>query len=197
MPSRTIVTSVGHPNIDSESGTIRDLALIAEGEIKWGQGFVDTASLQSYLEAAGVFGEYGVPIAFNPDGFNHGPGGLAGNLRELHIGKTDDGINALLGTFQVVDGYPDRTYFFNALKSNPVAIGLSVETWEHQDTVNGTPRTRCDELMCAKFVLTPAATRGMFQAGGKKTVDATSIRKQSHYYLAQPATHKPYHYKRK
>ncbi len=207
---REIVTDLGKPDIDAKSGVIRSLPLIAEGEIKWNQGRVDKAGLKSYLDdALKRFGSYGVPIMWNPDGYDHGLGPHVGNLVDLHIGTTPAGTPAVLGTFKALSLYPERGRMFESLLSQARAIGLSVEAWEHQvdgagKPVNGTVtgNSRCDELMCAKFVMTPAATPGLFAArygtreAAKNYIDATHKALQSPY-LTLAAKKPPTNYYKK
>lgn len=167
------VATLGHPNVDRENGVIRDVSIITEGPIRgWGM-FCDAACLASVKKLAEARGPGGLAVKFNPDTFDHGPGGIAGHFGEFRI----EGDQLLANLF-VEPAYPARDYLLNLAANQPGSFGLSVDIEYATENKGGQMMCRCAAIDAVTVVDLPAANaRGLFGVGKERPLVDAPIQK--------------------
>lgn len=169
------VLPLGHPNVDRENGIIRDVSIITEGEIRGWDMFCDAACVQSVKACADLRGQAGVCAKFNPNTFDHGPGGIAGFFSNFHVNGEQ-----LLADFHLDPDFPSRDYLLGLAERQPGSFGLSVDILYTTEKSGGKLCARCASLDAVTVVDVPAAnSKGLFRVNDAgSVVDAPNQKSQ-------------------
>ena len=156
-----VMPTLGHPNVDFDSGVIRDVAIITTGEAKGHGVYVDATTLAQVKKCADLF-RGGLGVKFNPNTFDHGQAGIAGSVQNLRIVG-----NRLLGDLRVASTYAFRAYLLELAANQPDSFGLSIDFDMYTENVGGLDYARCASLDAVTVVDVPAANDGLFRAASQ------------------------------
>lgn len=166
---RSVQPSLGHPNVIRAAGIIRGVSVITAGPARGHGVYVDATTLQQVKACANSF-RGGVAVKFNKSTFDHGPGSIAGSLRDCRVVG-----DRLLGDIYLLESFEDREYLLELASTQPDSFGLSIDFEMRGEEREGRTFARCLKLDAVTVVDVPAANNGLFHAGMKPFATPTSM----------------------
>lgn len=153
MVKHVFAQSLYGPNVDSDAGVIKGVAVITEGMAN-GE-VVDSTTIQQIMECAQTY-EGGLKV--NAD-HRSGVFAAAGYLTDFRIeGKT------LRADLHILSTEVNRAKLLEMAATIPDTFGLSVSFSGPETVINGQPIARCAEIYSADLVANPAANpNGLFE----------------------------------
>lgn len=152
----TFFESLAGASIDSETGTLKGVSVITEGEAKGHGIFVDSTMLKQTVEHAGAF-KNGIRVKEN-----HGTGvdGIVGTLRNFSING-----NKVVADLHLLKTHQKFSHIIEMAKQIPESFGLSLSFSMGKETIGGKDFARCLDIYSADLVDQPAANpSGLFTA---------------------------------
>ena len=172
---------LGHPNVDRANGIIRDVSIITEGPARGHGVFCDRTTLEQVKAKAEDRGQGGLAVKFNPQTFDHGPGGIAGFFADFRI----DGAQ-LVANLHLEPEFSAFGYLLNLAEKQPNSFGLSIDFDMYGETLGDKTFARCAQIDAVTVVDVPAANAsGLFSVGKQKLpVDAPPRKSQAQIVIA-------------
>lgn len=172
---RYSLTTLAEAKIDAESGVIRDVAIMTEGEAL-GHGMrVDVSTLQKLYALAGGGGVK----AFLNHSMMPAPTEAVGIFSGFYIDKPEGEPAKLRAAFKALRAFREHSpkeyaTLFELAADAPNAFGVSVSIWQDIEDAEdgGLPFIRPTAFESADFVSTPAANKSLFS---KTALDVSTI----------------------